>query len=29
KPAKAARPVKARRPSVPSWDEIVFGRKND
>ena len=26
KQSKAAKP---RRPSVPSWDEIVFGRKND
>jgi hypothetical protein len=26
---KPARPAKSRRPSVPSWDEIVFGRKND
>jgi hypothetical protein len=29
KPARPARPAKSRRPSVPSWDEIVFGRKND
>lgn len=27
--AKPARTARSRRPSVPSWDEIVFGRKND
>ncbi|MDI3331164.1 MAG: septation protein SepH [Micrococcus sp.] len=29
RPARPAKPVKSKRPSVPSWDEIVFGRKND
>ncbi|QCU77879.1 DUF3071 domain-containing protein [Citricoccus sp. SGAir0253] len=29
KPSRSAKQGRARRPSVPSWDEIVFGRKND
>ncbi|TDE88932.1 DUF3071 domain-containing protein [Occultella glacieicola] len=28
-PAKSKRPRRNRRTSVPSWDEIVFGAKND